>query len=66
MADWKRLNLLSGATVDVNMDHVIYMKRTDMNSTSLYFVSDETVAMVLEVKETLDEIHGKHDLTIHE
>jgi hypothetical protein len=66
MADWKRLNLLSGATIDVNMDHVIYMKRTDKNTTSLYFASTEQEATVLEVKETLDEIHGEHNITIHE
>jgi hypothetical protein len=66
MTDWKRLNLLSGATIGLNMDHVIYMKRTDKNTTSLYFASTEQEATVLEVTKTLDEIHGKHNLTIHE
>jgi hypothetical protein len=50
MANWKRLT--QGAEhIDVNLDHLIYMKR-DGDETTLCFVGIHIM-----VKETPDEIH---------
>jgi hypothetical protein len=59
MADWKRLTAESGVHVDVNMDQVAYMVRSDRaKSTSIYLAVTKDKALgVVSVKETPDEIH---------
>ena len=62
MATWKRLTGIgTNETVDVNLDHVAFMK-WDVNQTIIYFVgSAGSGPLTFLVRETPDEIHGAEE-----
>jgi hypothetical protein len=58
MAIWKRLTEVDGGSVDVNLDQVAYLKRTE-NVSRIYFVGGETDqgrSLTVAEKETPDDI----------
>ena len=57
MATWKRLTEKDGNHVDVNMEQVAFMRRFD-DVTLLHFgTMDGAKLMLVQVKETSEEIH---------
>jgi hypothetical protein len=59
MANWKRLTLTDGPSVDVNIDYVSHM-RAGKGGTTVFFVcskNDDGKTMWVDVTETPDQIH---------
>jgi hypothetical protein len=58
MAAWKRLSRLDGSKVDINIEHVTYMKpEGEPQVTSIFFVNTTGSEPFIVVTETPDQIH---------
>jgi hypothetical protein len=58
MTTWKRLSRLDGSKVDINIEHVTYMKsQGELPATSIFFVNTTGNEPFIVVTETPDQIH---------
>jgi hypothetical protein len=58
MTNWKRLSRLDGSKVDINIEHVTYMKpQGEPQVTVIFFVNTTGSEPFIVVTETPDQIH---------